>query len=171
VIFLVKPLWHPVSDTGSSKAPLRPSPWTTLTHGPILIFMYHATILWGLFPQAALFLVAVALAVSTIGFKRGVYFISIGYGFSIAAMSAFSLTGAALLGNWLQWLLAAFGYACIVLVMIGFARRLELKQWDRYGADPDFQAYASATPIFVPLIPIHSLKNAKFYLGYRMARR
>jgi steroid 5-alpha reductase family enzyme len=73
--------------------------------------------------------------------------------------------GASLLGSWLAWALAAVGYACIVLIMIGSARRLELKQEDRYAADPDFRAYSKTVPILLPFLPIYSLKDARIYLG------
>lgn len=75
------------------------------------------------------------------------------------------LAGAALLGNWLAWLLAAVGYVSIVLIMRGSARRLEIKQGERYGSDPEYRAYVKRVPILVPLLPIYSLKNAKIYLG------
>jgi steroid 5-alpha reductase family enzyme len=73
--------------------------------------------------------------------------------------------GAALLGTWLAWALAAVGYACIVLIMVGSARRLELKQEERYGSDPEFRAYSKRVPILLPFLPIYSLKDAKIYLG------
>ena len=75
------------------------------------------------------------------------------------------LAGAALLSNWLVWLLAAAGYAIIVLIMKGSARSLELKQEKRYGADPAFHAYVKKVPILVPFLPIYSFRNAKIYLG------
>ena len=75
------------------------------------------------------------------------------------------VAGAALLENWLQWTLAAVGYLAIFLVMKGSARRLELKQGDRYGADPEYQAYVKRVPILFPLVPIYSFRNAKVYLG------
>jgi steroid 5-alpha reductase family enzyme len=75
------------------------------------------------------------------------------------------VAGASLLGNALAWAVAAIGYACILLIMVGSARRLELKQEERYGDDPEFRRYAEKVPILVPLIPVYSLKNAKVYLG------
>jgi steroid 5-alpha reductase family enzyme len=75
------------------------------------------------------------------------------------------LAGAALLGNWLAWLLSAAGYVSIILIMRGSARRLEIKQGERYGSDPEYQAYVKRVPILVPLLPVYSLKNAKLYLG------
>jgi steroid 5-alpha reductase family enzyme len=75
------------------------------------------------------------------------------------------IAGAALLGTWLSWAAAVVGYLSIILIMIGSARRLELKQETRYGADPDFQVYTKQVPVIVPLLPVYSLKNAKIYLG------
>jgi steroid 5-alpha reductase family enzyme len=75
------------------------------------------------------------------------------------------LAGAALLGNALAWAIAVVAYACIILIMIGSARRLELKQEARYGADPEFKRYVAAVPVILPWIPVYSLKNAKIYLG------
>jgi steroid 5-alpha reductase family enzyme len=74
-------------------------------------------------------------------------------------------SGAALLGTWLAWTLAAIGYASIILIMIGSARRLEMKQEERYGADPEFRAYVKDVPVLIPFLPIYSLKDAKVYLG------
>jgi len=75
------------------------------------------------------------------------------------------LAGAALLGNWLAWLLAVVGYVSIILIMRGSARRLEIKQGERYGSDPEYQAYVKRVPILVPILPVYSLRDAKLYLG------
>ncbi len=45
--------------------------------------------------------------------------------------------------------------------MKGSARRLELKQEQRYGADPEYHAYVKSVPILFPLVPICSFRNAK----------
>jgi steroid 5-alpha reductase family enzyme len=75
------------------------------------------------------------------------------------------IAGASILGNALAWILSALGYACIILIMIGSARRLEIKQEERYGADPAFRRYAETVPILLPLVPVYSLKKARVYLG------
>jgi steroid 5-alpha reductase family enzyme len=75
------------------------------------------------------------------------------------------LAGAALLGGWLAWALAAVGYVSIFLIMKGSARRLEIKQGERYGSDPEYLAYVKRVPILIPLLPIYSFKNSKIYLG------
>ena len=49
--------------------------------------------------------------------------------------------------------------------MLGSARRLELKQAERYGSDPAYQAYVRTVPILIPLLPLYSLRQLKIYLG------
>lgn len=65
----------------------------------------------------------------------------------------------------LDWVLALIGLVCIELIMLGSARRLEFKQAERYGRDPAYAAYARRVPVIIPLLPIHSLRNLKVYLG------
>ena len=56
-----------------------------------------------------------------------------------------------------QWVIVAIGYIGIVYVMFSGARRLELRQNEVYGNDPEYQAYVKKTPILIPFLPIHSL--------------
>ena len=63
---------------------------------------------------------------------------------------------------WWQWLLAALGWLGIVYVMFSGARRLELRQNEVYGADPEYQAYVNKTPILLPFIPLHSVVKYKW---------
>ena len=63
---------------------------------------------------------------------------------------------------WWQWLLAALGYLGIVYVMFSGARRLELRQNEIYGADPEYQAYIRKTPILLPLVPLYSVAKYKW---------
>lgn len=65
----------------------------------------------------------------------------------------------------LDWLLSLVGLVCIELIMLGSARRLELKQAERYATDPAYQAYARRVPILFPLVPLYSLKQLRIYLG------
>ena len=58
---------------------------------------------------------------------------------------------------WWQWTLCALGYLGIVYVMFSGARRLELRQNELYGADPEYLAYIRNTPILIPLLPIYSV--------------
>ena len=64
--------------------------------------------------------------------------------------------------SWWQWLMAALGYLGIVYVMFSGARRLELRQNEVYGSDPQYQAYVKRTPILLPLLPIYSVEKYKW---------
>ena len=66
------------------------------------------------------------------------------------------------LGN---WLVAGAGFVCIELVMLGSARRLELKQAERYSGDPAYQAYVRRVPILIPGLALYSLRRLRVYLG------
>lgn len=61
-----------------------------------------------------------------------------------------------------QWVVASLGYIGIVYVMFSGARRLELRQAEVYGSDPEFQAYVKRTPILLPLVPIYSVAKHKW---------
>lgn len=79
-------------------------------------------------------------------------------------------TGALLSGigaglSWWQWLIAAIGYLGILYVMFSGARRLELRQDEIYGSDPEYQAYVKRTPILLPLLPIYSVKKYTWLQG------
>jgi len=79
------------------------------------------------------------------------------------------------LGTWLSglsayqtplaWLLSLFGFVIIQLIMLGSARRLELKQAARYGLEAAYQDYALTVPVLFPWVPLYSLKHLKVYLG------
>lgn len=64
-----------------------------------------------------------------------------------------------------QWIAAAFGYICIVYIMFGGARRLELRQNRNYGEDPEYQAYVKKVPILIPLVPLYSVAKYKWLVG------
>lgn len=64
-----------------------------------------------------------------------------------------------------HWVASLSGFVCIQLVMLGSARRLELKQEERYGSNPEYQAYAARVPVLLPWVPLYSLKRLKLYLG------
>lgn len=64
-----------------------------------------------------------------------------------------------------QWIAAAFGYICIVYIMFGGARRLELRQNRNYGDNPEYQAYVKKTPILLPLVPLYSVAKYKWLVG------
>ena len=56
-----------------------------------------------------------------------------------------------------QWIIAVLGYIGLVYVMFSGARRLELRQTETYGKDPEFQAYIKKTPLLIPFLPIYSV--------------
>ncbi len=64
-----------------------------------------------------------------------------------------------------QWIPVVIGYAGIVYIMFGGARRLELRQNRNYGSDPEYQAYVKKTPILLPLVPLYSVAKYKWLLG------
>ncbi len=64
-----------------------------------------------------------------------------------------------------QWLSAVFGYVCIVYIMFGGARRLEIRQNKNYGKDKEYQAYVKKTPILLPIIPLYSVEKYKWLVG------
>ncbi len=64
-----------------------------------------------------------------------------------------------------QWVVASLGYAGIVYVMFSGARRIELRQAEVYGKDPEFKAYIKRTPLMIPLVPIYSVAKHKWLKG------
>ncbi|MDD6465602.1 MAG: DUF1295 domain-containing protein [Coprococcus sp.] len=75
------------------------------------------------------------------------------------------VSGVTALHGVLQWSAALFGWICIVYIMFGGARRLELRQNKNYGSDPEYQAYVKKTPILIPFIPLYSVAKYKWLLG------
>ena len=61
-----------------------------------------------------------------------------------------------------QWIIASLGYAGIIYVMFSGARRLELRQAETYGNNPEFQKYTRSTPLIIPFAPIYSLAKLKW---------
>ena len=64
-----------------------------------------------------------------------------------------------------QWVIATLGYVGIVYVMFSGARRLELRQNEVYGNDPEFQKYIHKRPLILPLIPIYSVAKQTWLKG------
>jgi steroid 5-alpha reductase family enzyme len=64
-----------------------------------------------------------------------------------------------------QWVIASLGYIGIVYVMFSGARRLELRQAEVYGSDPEFQRYIKRTPLILPLVPIYSVARHTWLKG------
>ena len=61
-----------------------------------------------------------------------------------------------------QWIIALLGYIGILYVMFSGARRLELRQAETYGNNPEFQKYIRSTPLIIPFAPIYSLAKQKW---------
>ena len=67
-------------------------------------------------------------------------------------------------GAW-QWIGAIIGYVCIVYIMFGGARRLEIRQNKNYGTNPEYQEYVKKTPILIPFVPLYSVEKHKWLVG------
>lgn len=65
----------------------------------------------------------------------------------------------------LQWVFAAIGYVCIILLTLWEVRRLELRQDLRYGEDSRYKRYVKNVPILIPFVPLYSLSKLSFLLG------
>ena len=61
-----------------------------------------------------------------------------------------------------QWVIAVAGYLGIVYVMFSGTRRLELRQNESYGSDPEYQEYVKKTPVLLPFIPLYSVARYKW---------
>lgn len=75
------------------------------------------------------------------------------------------VSGVTVLSGVIQWIAALTGYICIVYIMFGGARRLEIRQNRNYGKDPEYQAYVKKTPILLPWIPLYSVEKYKWLVG------
>lgn len=75
------------------------------------------------------------------------------------------VSGIGALSGLIEWGAAIIGYVCIVYIMFGGARRLEIRQNRNYGFDPEYQKYVKKTPIILPLIPLYSVEKYKFLVG------
>lgn len=75
------------------------------------------------------------------------------------------VSGVTALDGALQWCAALFGWICIVYIMFGGARRLELRQNKNYGSDPEYQKYVKTTPILIPFVPLYSVAKYKWLVG------
>ena len=75
------------------------------------------------------------------------------------------LSGIPALTSPLRVLAALVGWICIVYIMFGGARRLELRQERNYGEDPAYRAYVKKTPIILPFVPLYSVAKYKWLIG------
>ncbi|MBQ5896083.1 MAG: DUF1295 domain-containing protein [Bacteroidaceae bacterium] len=64
-----------------------------------------------------------------------------------------------------QWTIASLGYTGILYVMFSGARRLELRQQERYGNNPEYQQYIKRRPLIIPFLPIYSVAKYKWLKG------
>lgn len=70
------------------------------------------------------------------------------------------------LSHWSHWIISLIGLIVIELIMVGSAKRLELKQESRYGKDSEFISYSRNVPILFPLVPLYSLKKVWLAIGW-----
>lgn len=75
------------------------------------------------------------------------------------------VSGITALNSPLQWAAAIGGWVCIVYIMFGGARRLELRQNKNYGSNPEYQTYVKTTPILIPFVPLYSVAKYKWLVG------
>ena len=120
------------------------------------------------FPLYFWLLFAAALLISAIGFKKYVWFISLGYGFSIAGegilmMILYGIGQELTLGTVICC--ALLGYIGIIFVMFSGARRLEIRQNKNCGSDPAYREYVKTVPILVPFIPLYSVEKYKWLVA------
>ena len=58
-----------------------------------------------------------------------------------------------------QWLMAVISFIAICVIMFNGAQRLEKRQSERYGDDPEFNHYCDTTPIIIPFVPLYHLNK------------
>lgn len=63
------------------------------------------------------------------------------------------------------WAAGLAGQICIVLIMIGSAKRLEGNQQARYAHLEAYQAYIRSVPILFPFLPLYTLQNFRIPIG------
>lgn len=83
----------------------------------------------------------------------------------VLTWSGVFISGISSYQNAVQWICSIVGWACIVYIMFGGARRLEIRQNKNYGNDPEYQAYVKKTPILLPLVPLYSVEKYKWLVG------
>jgi len=58
-----------------------------------------------------------------------------------------------------QWAVVAFGYICIIGIMVSGAKRVETRHIRHYGGKPEYEEYANHTPLLVPFLPIYHMTS------------
>lgn len=69
------------------------------------------------------------------------------------------IAGISVYGSVAAWLLTTLALLYMVVLMVGAARSLELKQDERYGEQPRYQEFVRTVPVLVPKLPVYSLRN------------
>lgn len=75
------------------------------------------------------------------------------------------ITGFQIYYGLFQWFISIFGYVLIIYIMFSGARRLELRQNESYGKDPDYQEYVKKIPILIPFLPLYSVEKYTWLKG------
>ena len=75
------------------------------------------------------------------------------------------LSGVTAFSGAFEWIVSLLGWICIVYIMFGGARRLEIRQNKNYGNDPQYQEYVKKTPILLPFVPLYSVEKYKWLVG------
>lgn len=65
----------------------------------------------------------------------------------------------------IEWVAGLAGWVCIIYIMFGGARRLEIRQNKNYGADPEYQRYVKTTPIILPFVHLYSVEKYTWLKG------
>lgn len=102
-------------------------------------------------------LFSAAMVISSTGFKNDVWFISLGYGFSIAG------EGLLLMLLYGKGLMLGTAICCVLLIIYGF--RLEVRQNKNYGNDPEYQKYVTTVPVLLPFVPLYSVEKQKWLVA------
>lgn len=66
--------------------------------------------------------------------------------------------------HWTHWAGSGLGLVCIILIMMGSTKRLEVKQDERYGKREDYRSYIRRVPVLFPFVPVYSLKKIRVIL-------
>ena len=69
------------------------------------------------------------------------------------------ISGVTALSSAFEWIVSLLGWICIVYIMFGGARRLEIRQNKNYGNNPQYQEYVKKTPILLPFVPLYSVEK------------
>ena len=75
------------------------------------------------------------------------------------------ISGIKIYNGFVQWIVSLFGLICILYVMLGGTRKLEIRQNKSYGNDLEYQEYVKTTPILIPFIPLYSFENCSCLKG------